>query len=179
MNPKQNTTEYIERLQQDNESIIYNKSQEIRNFKKQKDYSVGTLNALQEQVLTLNDKMLLEDGVQKKASEFGTLQNKIDVKLDQEQKELKFYETNSTCSQCKQDIDDVFKKERIIDISKGIDEKKDGLDKILTQIENLEKELGEFKSIGREVAEKNKRLAGLESEIQSLDSNIERTQKVN
>ena len=169
--------EYIERLQQDNESIIYNKSQEIRNFKKQKDYSVGTLNALQEQVLTLNDKMLLEDGVQKKASEFGTLQNKIDVKLDQEQKELKFYETNSTCSQCKQDIDDVFKKERIIDISKGIDEKKDGLDKILTQIENLEKELGEFKSIGREVAEKNKRLAGLESQIQSLDSNIERTQK--
>ena len=169
--------EYIERLQQDNESIVFEKSQEIRNFKKQKDYSVGTLNALQEQVLTLNDKMLLEDGVQKKASEFGTLQNKIDVKLDQEQKELKFYETNSTCSQCKQDIDDVFKKERIIDISKGIDEKKDGLDKILTQIENLEKELGEFKSIGREVAEKNKRLAGLESEIQSLDSNIERTQK--
>ena len=169
--------EYIERLQQDNESIVFEKSQEIRNFKKQKDYSVGTLNALQEQVLALNDKMLLEDGVQKKASEFGTLQNKIDVKLDQEQKELKFYETNSTCSQCKQDIDDVFKKERIIDISKGIDEKKDGLDKILTQIENLEKELGEFKSIGREVAEKNKRLAGLESEIQSLDSNIERTQK--
>ena len=169
--------EYIERLQQDNESIIYNKSQEIRNFKKQKDYSVGTLNALQEQVLTLNDKMLLEDGVQKKASEFGTLQNKIDVKLDQEQKELKFYETNSTCSQCKQDIDDVFKKERIIDISKGIDEKKDGLDKILTQIENLKKELEGFRSIGRELGEKNKRLAGLESQIQSLDSNIERTQK--
>ena len=169
--------EYIERLHQDNESIIFEKSLDIKSFKKQKDYSVGTLNILQEQVLTLNDKMLLEDGVQKKASEFGTLQNKIDVKLDQEQKELKFYETNSTCSQCKQDIDDVFKKERIIDISKGIDEKKDGLDKILTQIENLEKELGEFKSIGREVAEKNKRLAGLESEIQSLDSNIERTQK--
>ena len=169
--------EYIERLQQDNESIIYNKSQEIRNFKKQKDYSVGTLNALQEQVLTLNDKMLLEDGVQKKASEFGTLQNKIDVKLDQEQKELKFYETNSTCSQCKQDIDDVFKKERIIDISKGIDEKKDGLDKILTQIENLKKELEGFRSIGRELGEKNKRLAGLESQIQSLDSNIERIQK--
>ena len=169
--------EYIERLQQDNESIVFEKSQEIRNFKKQKDYSVGTLNALQEQVLTLNDKMLLEDGVQKKASEFGTLQNKIDVKLDQEQKELKFYETNSTCSQCKQDIDDVFKKERIIDISKGIDEKKDGLDKILTQIENLEKKLEGFKSIGREVAEKNKRLAGLESQIQSLDSNMERTQK--
>jgi len=169
--------EYIERLQQDNESIIFDKTLEIKNFKKQKEYSVGTLNVLQEQVLTLSDKMLLEEGVQKKTSEFGTLQNKIDVKLDQEQKELKFYETNSTCSQCKQDIDDVFKKERIIGISKGIDEKKDGLDKILTQLESLEKELEGFKSIGREIGEKNKKLAGIESKIQSFDSNIERTQK--
>ncbi len=59
--------EYIERLQQDNESIIYNKSQEIRNFKKQKEYDVGTLNLLQKQILALNDKMLLEGEVQKKA----------------------------------------------------------------------------------------------------------------
>ena len=169
--------EYIERLQQDNQSIIFDKTQEIKNFKKQKEYDVGTLNLLQKQILALNDKMLLEGEVQKKASEFGTLQNKIDVKLDQEQKELKFYQTNSTCSQCKQDIDDVFKKERIIDISKGIDEKKDGLDKILTQIENLEKKLEGFRSIGLELGEKNKRLAGLESQIQSLDSNIERIQK--
>jgi len=169
--------EYIERLQQDNESIIFDKTQEIKSFKKQKEYSVGTLNELQEQILTLSDKMLLEDGVQKKTSEFGTLQNKIDVKLDQEQKELKFYETNSTCSQCKQDIDDVFKKERIIDISKGIDEKKDGLDKIVSEIDTLERQLEEFRSIGRDIGEKNKKLAGIESKIQSFDSNIERTQK--
>jgi len=169
--------EYIERLKQDNESIIFDKTQEIKSFKKQKEYGVGTLNGLQEQILTLSDKMLLEEGVQKKTSEFGTLQNKIDVKLDQEQKELKFYETNSTCSQCKQDIDDVFKKERIIDISKGIDEKKDGLDKIVSEIDTLEQQLEEFRSIGRAIGEKNKKLAGIESKIQSFDSNIERTQK--
>ena len=169
--------EYIERLKQDNESIIFDKTQDIKSFKKQKKYGVGTLNVLQEQILALSDKMLLEDGVQKKTSEFGTLQNKIDVKLDQEQKELKFYQTNSTCSQCKQDIDDVFKKERIIDISKGIDEKKDGLDKIVSEIDTLEQQLEEFRSIGREIGEKNKNLAGIESKIQSIDSNIERTQK--
>ena len=169
--------EYIERLKQDNESIIFDKTQDIKSFKKQKEYGVGTLNVLQEQILALSDKMLLEDGVQKKTSEFGTLQNKIDVKLDQEQKELKFYKTNSTCSQCKQSIDDVFKKERIIDISRGINEKKDGLDKILAQIESLEKKLEEFRSIGREVGEKNKKLAGIEFQIQSFDSNIERIQK--
>jgi len=169
--------EYIERLKQDNESIIFDKTQDIKSFRKQKDYGVGTLNVLQEQILALSDKMLLEDEVQEKTSEFGTLQNKIDVKLDQEQKELKFYQTNSTCSQCKQDIDDVFKKERIIDISEGIDEKKDGLVKIVSEIDTLEQQLEKFRSIGREIAEKNKNLAGIESKIQSIDSNIERTQK--
>ena len=169
--------EYIERLKQDNESIIFDKTQDIKSFKKQKKYGVDTLNVLQEQILALGDKMLLEDEIQKKTSEFGTLQNKIDVRLDQEQKELKFYQTNSTCSQCKQNIDDVFKKERIIDISKGIDEKKDGLDKIVSEIDTLEQQLEGFKSIGRKIAEKNKNLAGIESKIQSIDSNIERTQK--
>jgi DNA repair exonuclease SbcCD ATPase subunit len=169
--------EYIERLHQDNKSIIFDKTQDIENFKEQKKYSVDALNSLQKQILSLNEKMLLEDGVQKKTSEFGTLQNKIDIKLTQEQKELKFYETNSTCSQCKQSIDDVFKKERIIDISKGIDEKKDGLDKIVSEIDILEQQLEEFRSIGRDIGEKNKKLAGIESKIQSLDSTIERTQK--
>ncbi|MDP7368188.1 MAG: AAA family ATPase [Candidatus Pacebacteria bacterium] len=169
--------EYIERLHQDNKSIIFDKTQDIENFKEQKKYSVDALNSLQKQILSLNEKMLLEDGVQKKTSEFGTLQNKIDIKLTQEQKELKFYETNSTCSQCKQSIDDVFKKERIIDISKGIDEKKDGLDKIVSEIDILEQQLEEFRSIGRDIGEKNKKLAGIESKIQSFDSTIERTQK--
>jgi len=169
--------EYIERLHQDNKSIIFDKTQDIENFKEQKKYSVDALNSLQKQILSLNEKMLLEDGVQKKTSEFGTLQNKIDIKLTQEQKELKFYETNSTCSQCKQSIDDVFKKERIIDISKGIDEKKDGLDKIVSEIDILEQQLEEFRSIGRDIGEKNKKLAGIESKIRSFDSTIERTQK--
>ena len=169
--------EYIERLQQDNQSIIFDKTQEIKNFKKQKEYDVGTLNLLQKEILALNDKMLLEGEVQKKASEFGTLQNKIDVKLDQEQKELKFYQTNSTCSQCKQDIDDVFKKERIIDISKKIDEKKDGLDKIQTKIDALEKKLKEYGEIGRNIIEKNKQIVASQSKIDSFGDNIERVQK--
>ena len=167
---------YIKKLQEDNEEIISDKNQNIRGFRKQKDYAVGTLNIIQTETLALGEKMLSEDKVQKKSSEFGTIQNKIEIKLKQDQRELKFYENNSTCSQCKQDIDDEFKKERVGDISKGIEEKKDGLDKIVSEIDILEQQLEEFQSIGRKIVERNKYIAATESTIQSLDVNIERTQ---
>ena len=48
---------------------------------------------------------------------------------------------------------------------------------IFHRFTTLEQQLEEFRSIGREIGEKNKNLAGIESKIQSIDSNIERTQK--
>ena len=168
--------DYIKRLQEDNEEIIFDKYRNVRDYLKQKDYAVGTLNIIKSEILALSDKILTEDKVQKKSSEFGTLRNKIEIKLKQDQKELKFYEKNSTCSTCKQVIDDEFKKERVDDISKGIEEKEDGLNKILSEIDTIEQQLEEFRSIGRKIAENNKRVAGTESSIQSLEINIERTQ---
>ena len=168
--------DYIKRLQEDNEEIIFDKYRNVRDYLKQKDYAVGTLNIIKSEILALSDKILTEDKVQKKSSEFGTLRNKIEIKLKQDQKELKFYEKNSTCSTCKQVINDEFKKERVDDISKGIEEKEDGLNKILSEIDTIEQQLEEFRSIGRKIAENNKRVAGTESSIQSLEINIERTQ---
>ena len=169
--------DYIKRLRQDNESIIRLKEKDIQSFGNQKKENIESLNALHDEILELNEKMVSENKIRTKNSEFNTLHNKIEVRLKQDEKELNFYEKNSTCSQCKQDIDDVFKKERIIDISKGIDEKKDGLDKIVSEIDTLEQQLEEFRAYSSQISEKNKNLAGIESLIQSFDSNIERTRK--
>ena len=169
--------DYIERLEQDNESIISLKGQDIQNYEIQKKNKTESLNTLHDEILELNEHMISENKIQTKNSEFNTFHNKIELKLKHEEKELKFYEKNSTCPSCKQDIDDVFKKERIIDISKGIDEKKDGLDKIVSEIDILEQQLKEFRTYGNQITEKNKNLAGIESSIQSLDANIERTRK--
>ena len=169
--------DYIERLEQDNESIILLKGQDIQNYENQKKNKTESLNTLHDEILELNEHMISENKIRTKNAEFNTYHNKIELKLKHEEKELKFYEKNSTCPSCKQDIADEFKKERIIDISKGIDEKKDGLDKIVSEIDTLEQQLEEFRAYGNQITEKNKNLAGIESSIQSLDANIERTRK--
>jgi DNA repair exonuclease SbcCD ATPase subunit len=169
--------DYIKRLKEDSESVINQKENVITHFQEEKETARTSIVSLQNEIGTLGEKLTNEGYDKKKSSEYEKFQDKIEYKLKQEEKELSFYEKNSTCSTCKQIIDDQFKKERLIDISKNIDDKKGGLDKIQSEIEVLENTLQTYREVGRQVVEKNKQLAGVQSKIESIESNIERTLK--
>ena len=169
--------DYIRRLQEDSESVISQKKKEIENFESNISTATVTMATLNSEVETLGEQLLNEGSAKKKSSEYEKVQNQIEYKLQREEKELTFYQTNSTCSTCKQIINDEFKKERVIDISKKIDEKKDGLDKLHTEIHSLEKTLKQYREIGESIVEKNKELVIIQSKIGSLGDNIERVQK--
>ena len=169
--------DYIKRLQEDSESVISQKKKEIENFESNISTATVTMATLNSEVETLGEQLLNENSAKKQSSEYEKVQNQIEYKLQREEKELTFYQTNSTCSTCKQIIDDEFKKERVIDISKKIDEKKDGLDKLHTEIDSLEKTLKQYREIGGSIVEKNKELVIIQSKIGSLGDNIERVQK--
>ena len=166
---------YIERLKDDNQSDILKKESDISNFEDQKTLAIESLTTYHNDIGTLTNKLIAEDKVQTKNSEFGNLQNQIEIKLKQEQKEVKFYEKNSTCSTCKQNIDDEFKEEKITSLSTSITEKENGLGKISTEIEQLRIQLDEFRNIARQISEKNNQLSAAKSQIQSLENNIDRT----
>ena len=169
--------DYIKRLQEDSESVISQKEKEVENFESNISTATVTMATLNSEIETLGEQLLNEDSANRKSSEYEKVQNQIEYKLQREEKELTFYQTNSTCSTCKQIIDDEFKKERVIDISKKIDEKKDGLDKLHTEIDSLEKTLKQYREIGGSIVEKNKELVIIQSKIGSLGDNIERVQK--
>ena len=168
---------YIERLTKDNQSDVLKKQTDISTFEDQKTFAVESLTTYHNEIETLSSKLISEDNVQTKNSEFTNLQNQIEVKLKQDQKEVKFYEKNSTCSTCKQLIDDEFKKEKITNLSTSIEEKEQGLGKISTEIGQLKIQIEKFRNIGRQISEKNSQLAVTKSKIESLDINIERAKK--
>jgi DNA repair exonuclease SbcCD ATPase subunit len=169
--------DYIKRLKEDSQSVISQKEKEIKQFESNRKTATNTMVALNTEIGNLGQRMINENSVKKKSSEYEKVQSQIELKLHNAEKELSFYQTTSTCSTCKQVIDDEFKKERVIDISKNIDEKKDGLDKLQTEIDSLEKTLKEYREIGGSIVEKNKELVVIQSKIDSLGDNIERAQK--
>ena len=168
---------YIKRLSEDNQSDILKKESDISTFENQKTTAVDSLTSYHSDIETLSSRLFSEDKVQTKNSEFGNLQNQIQIKLKQDQKEIKFYEKNDTCSTCKQLIDNEFKEEKISTLSTSIVEKENGLGKISDEIQQLKIQLEEFRNIGRQISEKNNQLASTKSQIQSLDNNIDRTQR--
>ena len=169
--------DYIKRLKEDSQSIISQKEKEIKQFESNRKTATNTMVALNTEIGTLGQRMINENSVKKKSSDYEKVQSQIELKLHNAEKELSFYQTTSTCSTCKQVIDDEFKKERVIDISKKIDEKKDGLDKLQTEIDTLEETLKEYREIGKSIVEKNKELVVVQSKIDSFGDNIERAQK--
>ena len=169
--------DYIKRLQEDSQSVISQKEKEITQFESKRKTATDTMAALNSEIGTLGKKMLNEDSAKKKSSEYEKVQSQIELKLHNAEKELEFYENNSTCSTCKQVIDDNFKKEKLIDISNKIDDKKDGLDKLQSEIDSLGKTLKEYREIGENLVEKHKELVVIQSKIDSIGDNIERTQK--
>lgn len=168
---------YIKRLSEDNQSDILKKESDISTFENQKTTAVDSLTSYHSDIETLSSRLFSEDKVQSKNSEFSNLQNQIQIKLKQDQKEIKFYEKNDTCSTCKQLIDNEFKEEKISTLSTSIVEKENGLGKISDEIQQLKIQLEEFRNIGRQISEKNNQLASTKSQIQSLDNNIDRTQR--
>ena len=169
--------DYIKRLQEDSQSVISQKEKEIKQFESKRKTAKDTMAALNSEIGTLGKKMLNEDSAKKKSSEYEKVQSQIELKLHNAEKELEFYENNSTCSTCKQVIDDNFKKEKLIDISNKIDDKKDGLDKLQSEIDSLGKTLKEYREIGENLVEKHKEFVVIQSKIDSIGDNIERTQK--
>ncbi len=168
---------YIERLTEDNQLDILKKQTDVSTFEDQKTLAIESLTTYHNEIQSLSDKLITEDKVQTKKSEFSNLQNQIEVKLKHDQKEVKFYEKNSTCSTCKQHIDDEFKKEKITSLSTNIEEKEQGLGKITTEIEQLKIQIEEFRNIGKQISEKNSQLAATKSKIEALDNNIDRAKK--
>ena len=169
--------DYIKRLKEDSQSVISQKEKEIKQFESNRKTATNTMVALNTDIGNLGQRMLNENSVKKKSSEYEKVQSQIELKLHNAEKELSFYQTTSTCSTCKQVIDDEFKKERVIDISKNIDEKKDGLDKLQTEIDTLGETLQKYREIGGSIVEKNKELVVIQSKIDSFGDNIERAQK--
>ena len=134
---------------------------------------------------TQRDALLsnIEDqSIQKaKHSKLISLHSKIENNLNRAQKEISFYCDNDDCPTCRQPIDSSFKDKIVIETTTKIDEFKNGLSKLSSEIDKcvdhittIEKTVSKINNIKNNITANKTKLSAIVSTNNSIEDEINR-----
>ena len=134
---------------------------------------------------TQRDALLsnIEDqSIQKaKHSKLISLHSKIENNLNRAQKEISFYCDNDDCPTCRQPIDNSFKDKIVIETTTKIDEFKNGLSKLSSEIDKcvdhittIEKTVSKINNIKNDITANKTKLSAIISTNNSIEDDIDR-----
>jgi len=123
--------------------------------------------------------------IEKKNQELDKYRSQIVKNLKKFSKDKKFFEDRLDCPTCEQEIDEEFKKSKLVEVGKGLDEMNNGLSQLEKEVEKVYKRIGEISKITRditteesEVIQKLSNIHAHNSFIQKLNHEMKSTQKV-
>lgn len=162
---------YIRDITEMNDGQIRQKRDEISSYSSEIEVLQARNSDLSEDIAQKND------GLDEQIAELSSKRERVlEYKAQFQQqvtsvvKEAKFYEENTTCPTCTQDIHSELREEKLSGAKEKSRELKDALDHAASESANLEEELRRLREISSGVAEAN-------SEIHSNNQAIERLQK--
>ena len=154
-------------------------------------YSISTLD--KEVELFMRESAVLEEGIFEKQKEveeyvgagdklrkFGTLKGKISQKVSTLTKEHKFFTENTVCPTCTQEIDDVFRINRINDAQNKAKELQSGYKELGEAIKEEEGRERQFNTITKEIlkltndiSQNNIKISGYQRQIRDLENEVQ------
>ena len=136
----------------------------------------------------LKEKLEEVSGSSDKLRKLGNLKGKLSTKISSIIKEHKFFNENTVCPTCDQNIEESFRLNRIEDSQNKAKELQTGFNELEDAIEKEELRESTFKSISgditnklNEISQNNTAISGLRRQIQQQESEIQRiiTQRKN
>jgi len=127
----------------------------------------------QDMVVSLMRSIVDEDTTHKKNNELDKYRSQINKNLKKLNKDKKFFEEKENCPTCEQDIDEVFKKSKLNDISDDIEEMDDGLEKIDEEIQRVFERLDEITSAHQDIQKQENEIVAKNGHIKSHNAFIQ------
>ncbi len=132
---------HYEELQGRDTDAITRKKEDIEKAQQGKrDYMVR-INSLNNEIETNKLKLQDKDKTKSKFLKLQKLESKIDTNLKTHKRTLKFFEENTNCPVCTQELEPSFKQEKIKEEQVAVDKLNDGYKQLLTEITNTEEKI--------------------------------------
>jgi len=121
-------------------------------------------------VNSIKDKVTVE----KKNQELDKYRSQISKNLRKFCKDKKFFDEKENCPTCEQEIDEEFKKTKLEEVGKGIDEMNYGLSQIAKEVDKVYGRIGEISKSTQEIQKEESQVYQKQSNIQSHNSFIQK-----
>jgi len=138
----------------------------------------------QERVKDMMKSILDQDKVNSKNQELDKYRSQINKNLRKFCRDKKFFEEKLNCPTCEQEIDEEFKKSKLKEVGKGIDEMNYGLSQLEKEVQKIYERIGEIAKSNQEIQkeemeinQKNSNVQAHNSFITKLSSDLEEMQK--
>ena len=171
---------FIEELENRSYLDIEDKKDKIQ---KTMEISEGLMNQnvkLNEEMETHQKRLKEFDGSKEKLREYGNLKGKISQKIATCIKDHKFYDDNTVCPTCHQDIEESFRVNRKEDSHNKAKELQKGYEELLGAIKTEEMRestfteiSGQISSVLNDISKNNTQISGYQRRIKELESEIQ------
>lgn len=170
---------HIDKIKQKNAEIVQTNNKYIEDSNAKIQSLQQSIKLLNDEILELQDKIKSRNNLEEKLKEFEMLGNKVSSNLNQVKKAITFYENNSSCPTCTQNIDSSFKDKLLKEKSDKAQEYTKGISDIADRISKTKNKLDEMNKILSVVSQKQSEITHYNSQILGLNQYVSKIQSEN
>jgi len=163
---------YIEEMKAESAQKRKSDLDKIKETEKEIDKLNKEIEHHQERVMALMKSIVDQDIVNSKNQELDKYRSQITKNLRKFTKDKKFFDEKENCPTCEQEIDEEFKKDKLKEVGKGIDEMNYGLSQIEKEIQKVYDRIGEIAKSNQEIQKEEMQVSQKNSNVQAHNSFI-------
>jgi len=173
-------TEFMNELEQRGKSRIEDNNDKIAILFNESDNYVRINEQLETEVFDLTKKQEKVTGATETLRKMVTIKGTLANKVSTITKKTKFFEENTVCPTCKQDIEEEFRLNNISDAQDKIKELQSGYQELEEAIKKEEEREHHFTKLSKEItslthgiSKNNTRISGCQKQIRDLESEVQ------
>jgi len=174
-------TEFITELEQQGKNRIQDNNTKINTLFEESDNYVKINEELENNVHDLTKEQEKVTGATEKLRKLGTIKGTLSNKVSTITKKHKFFEDNTVCPTCKQDIEEEIRLNNISDAQDKIKELQSGYQELEEAIKKEEEREHHFTKLSKEIttlthgiSKNNTHISGCQRQIRDLESEIQK-----
>ena len=170
-------SKYIEDIKKNKVKLIEEKVSLVNETESVKLEESKKVDALNEEVKELQPKVSNKQDIKNSIREYYKMEAKLSNRIDENERQKKFFEENETCPVCTQDIESELKKKKIEEKHNRIKELHGGIEQLKVELKSKETILNDVELLLKQIREKEVEIAKSCASITHMQKLIISTEK--